>query len=818
MIELPPVEPEPEKAETPASRRAGPATQWKTSAAPKSSRGALLALATLLFCGVAGVAAGFIFFLGAAKPPYFVTLPVESYGRNYPAVTAAHADAEWLLKAFEADRRENATNLVIEAGTFRKKLSVLGSGKLLADGVGATERQLEPDRALVIHVVCHAAVRDGKVFLLPGDAAGDAAGWVPLDELLDAIAACPARDKCLLLDVGRPRTRTFAGPHADDAAAPLQAHLKARRDEGRLPYAVIASCGEREQSHVAGVLGVSAFAYYAAEGLRGAADGAVAGENRDECVTVRELDAFLKLRVGRWVKRNRDAAQTPVLYAADGVDFKLTYSKHPTPPATTEEADDKLLDPADPYRELAANWGLTPSPRPPATEAAPGRSIFAVPVPAAPPAAAGTPPADPAVAVASAFDKHWRAKAAAKSGDPAAEPFKFLEGLPPEFVGRTLWVWTLDNHAAPKTGLLKLLQETLAPLKPSEFRELATLDFVLAAEVANSTGQGEAVAGKLFAVEREFAELLKLGDAEFAWVKPQARELVARQRAIESRLKAGQVVPLAELDALRAGAADAAAALRAAQEARAGLDFAVTRLTGTGYAAAEFGRPREKSWNACLEVAVRLADRVAREPAADWKAADWRQVTAELREAVKPLVTPYESAAVKALIDAGPKAGAAELRDLEATRAAPFLTAKDRDALGAAINDVAKRLHLTTRKEFDLPENESGKLPGPERAAESTAHDAPRARLEVSRRLHALAGLGSVAAGDAAAAWGKDRRALVADLLRKGDVPKLDRLLAVGPFGPDGQGELPAGVSGLRAARRQAERDDYLAWRASCSR
>ena len=823
MIELPPVEPEPEKASKPAARRAGPATQWKQSAArPPSSRGALLALATLLFCAVAGVAVGLFLFLGAPKPPYFVTLPVEGYGRNYPAAVCAEADAEWLLKVFEAERRENATNMVREGGTFRKKLAVLAEGSLLPDGVGTTKRQLEPDRALVIHVVCHAAARDGKVYLLPGDAAGDAAGWVPLDDLLDAVKECPARDKCLLLDVGRPRTRTFAGPYADDASAALHAHLKARRDGGLLPYPVIASCGERERSHVVGVAGVSAFAYYAAEGLRGAADGATPGEKRDACVTVRELDTFLKLRVGRWVKRNRDAAQSPVLYAADGQDFKLTYSAHPTPPATTEEADDKPLDPGDPYRDAVARWKpAAATPRPAAADDIPGRSILAVPVPAAPPVAPGTPPPpDPGAAVASAYDKLWRAKSAAKPGDTAAEQGKYDEAagaLPPEFVGRTLWVWMLDTHPAPKTGLLQMLQATLLKLKCGDFRESATLDFVLAADIANSTGQGEAVAGKLFAVEREFAELFKSGEAEFGWVQSRAADLVARQRAVERRLKAGGVVPLAEFDALRAGVADATAALRAVQEARAALAFAVNRLAGTALAVAEFGRPGEKPWNACLDAAIRLADQIDREPTADGKAGDWQQLTAALAEAVKPLVTPYEAAAVKALVDGGPKAGPAELRAMEATRATPFLGAKDREALNLAIAEAEKRLHAATRKD-DLQENATGAFPSAERPPEGAAHDAPRARSEVSARLHALAGLGTVPAAAVAGAWAKERRALAAELLKKGDVPKLERLASVEPFGTDAKSDFADALREARAARRELDHEAYRAWRATCSR
>ena len=826
MIELPPAEPEPEKPADEKPRRAGPATQWRKTDKPPASRGLLLGVATLLFCGVTGVALGILGYLGAPKPPYFVTLPVEGYGRNYPAATAAEADGEWLMKVFEPDRRENAKNFGHLAEKFRDRLAVMREGRLLPVSVGATGWPLEVDRPLVTHVACHVAVREGKVHVLPGDAAPDGSGWVPLDELLDAIAACPARDKCLLLDVGRPRTRTFAGPYADDALAPLHAHLKARRDGGTLPFAVIVSCGEGQSSHVMGVTGVSAFAYYVAEGLRGAADPANPTSARDDCVTLRELDAFLKLRVARWVKRNRDAAQSPVLYAADGLDFKLTYRKHPTPPATTEEADDPLNDAIDPYRESAGQWAKVTPPAVAASAEWPGRTVFAVPLPATATAAAGAPPTpDAGAAVVSAFDTLWRATSAAKVDDAKVKEAegKFGEAakaLPPEVVSRVLWAWLLDTHAAPKTRLLQLLRETLAPpplRKLPEFREFATLDFVLSNDIAAFTEQGEALAGRLFAVEREFAELLKLGDAEFDWVQSRAVGLVATQRAIKARLAARQAVPPGELENLRVAALDTALALRTAQQARASLDSAASRLAGTARGVAEFGRPDEKQWVACAEAATRLADEIDRAPSANWRSGDWARLTAALDQAVQPLVTPTEAAAVKALVEAAPKAGPAELRTLEATRANPFLAAKDREAVTAAINQVARRLHLATRKD-DLAENESGRLLSPERVPAATAHDPARARLEVSARLQKLAGLGPVPPSAVASAWAKGRKSLAAELLAKNDVPRLVRLARVAPFGLDSPDDFTGAIRQARVADLDRQREAYRLWRVSCSR
>ncbi len=815
MIELPPVEPEPEKSgDAPAGKRVGPDTLWKKSAVRKSSRGALLTMATLLFCGIAGVTLGVILFTGAAKKPYLITLPVEAYGDNFPAVAAAEADSAWLYDVFEEDGRENAKNFGREAVKLREKLAVIREGSVLAKEVGAVKRRLETDRPLLVHVVCHAEVRDGKVYLVPGDATAEVGGWVPLDDLLAALSDCPAKNKCLLLDAGRPATRTFLGPYADDTTGPLHAHLQALADAGTLACPVIVSCGKGEFSHVMAATGVSAFAFYAAEGLRGAADGVLPGGSRDKDVSVRELHAFLKLRVGRWVKQNRDAAQSPALYARAGSDFKLVYGERTPPPATTEEEDLKPLDAPDPWK----SGSITSAP--PAAAEYPGRSILGVPVPVPPPAAPGSPPAaDQRAAVRAAVELFWKAKLAAKADAKVEDP-KFEEsGLSPEVVGRTLWEWLLDKHPVPPTALLLELQRLLAPLKPAEFRELATLDFVLATKVANYTPEGEKLAGRLFAAEKEFADLLRLGEPGFAWVAQEAAKLVVRQRSLEGQLRAGQALDPALLEDLRRDVTVVADRLKVAQAARASLDLAVRRLTGTALAVAEFDRPGQKPWAACLKSAAALADQLGQKPSAGWKLDDWKRLTAELDTAVKPLVAAYEPAAIKAIVEAGPKAGPAEVRIMEATRAVPFLAAADRTSLNAAISEAAKRLHLTTRRDFDLPENATHVFRTLERPPEGTGRDVRLARQEVSRDLHVLAGLGTLADAAVPGAWGKGYRTRAADLLKSGESAKIERLLAVEPFGldplPDGRAR---GERDALAARRQREVEAYREWRTSCSR
>ena len=822
MIELPPVEPEPQDAGEKATRsQAGQDTQWKKAATPQSSRGALLALATLLFCAVAGVTGGFFLFVGSAKQPYLITIPVENSGPAYPPAAAADADAEWLSAAFGADDRENARTPGREARKLRDKLKVIRGGSLLPDG--GVVRQLETDRPLVLHVVSHVAASGGQTYLLPGDAGDDPTGWVPLEELLDALRGCPSRDKCLLLDVGRPRTRTFAGPYADDASAPLHAQLKGHAAGGTLPCPVIVSCAAGEESHVIGVAGVSAFAFYAAEGLRGAADGVLPGAARDQGVTFRELHAFLKLRVGRWAKRNRDAAQTPTLYADEGSDFKLTYARHARPPAIAAEDDAPPVDAGDPYRESVAAWRVAAArPTPPA--AFPGRSIFEVPLPPPTPPAGTPPAADSVAAVRRAFEELWKARSAAKADpaktDEAQARFKEASAaVPPELVGRVLWEWLLQEHPAPKTDLLKLLQSVLAPIRGAGYRELATLDAVLDADLADYTASREVLVGKLFGVEREFATLLGLGPTAFAWVEPGASRLVARQRSFERQMVERRVVTPGELEELRSEVAALTVAHRTAQDARRGLDFAFDRLRGTAHAVAEFGLPGEKPWSVALDAAARLAERVDRKPEEGWRPEEWARLTAESNAAVKPLLAPHDSAALKSVLDALPKAGPAQLRVAEATRATPFLSLQDRDSLNLAIHDAAKRLHAATRAEFDLPENDTGVFTAVERPPAAGSHEAAPVRRSVTRGLLTLAGL-TVTDESPATAWSKDRRVEAAELAQHGDLDRAARLVAAVPFDRDtvGSPRDGGGRDELLAQRRQREIDAYRAWRATCSR
>ena len=156
---------------------------------------------------------------------------------------------------------------------------------------------------------------------------------------------------------------------------------------------------------------------------------------------------------------------------------------------------------------------------------------------------------------------------------------------------------------------------------------------------------------------------------------------------------------------------------------------------------------------------------------------------------------------------------------MEATRAVPFLAAADRASLTLAINEAAKRLHLATRREFDLPENGTHVFPGPERLPPGSGRDVRLVRQEVSRDLHVLAGLGTLNDAAVPAAWGKAYRTRAADLVKSGEFAKLERLLAVEPFGLDPVTDGRAkGERDALAARRQREVEAYREWRTSCSR
>lgn len=283
--------------------RAGAGGPGRREAESRSS----VFVAGLLAVTLLGILVGLVYWLLSGGTPTvgYMALPLsEHVDPVWPPVPFAEADADRLLKRFPGG--EKAFNYQ-EAELFRRKLDSL---KALGD------------RPLVLHIAGLAVVHDGRPYLLSSKAAPGApdANWHALTDILDAWAACPARDKLLILDVIHPVARADRGILADTAAVAVHGTLKSRADEGKLPGLVLVSCLPGEFALADENFRAGALAGFLDEGLRGYADGHLDG-GRDRWVKVRELHAYARDRLARWAYFTRGTTQTVALYG-DG-DFRL---------------------------------------------------------------------------------------------------------------------------------------------------------------------------------------------------------------------------------------------------------------------------------------------------------------------------------------------------------------------------------------------------------------------------------------------------------------------------------------------------------------
>ncbi|MFO0801612.1 MAG: hypothetical protein U0791_00625 [Gemmataceae bacterium] len=322
----------------------GPATGWHDHRGKERIRKPQIAMAVALFFGLAGgILALFMFLEPKPKDVVFHGLPVQEYGNiEWASNPSAQRDAEALLKHFiQSDGLGSAAQ---QGDKFRDQIKDLD----------ALRGEKKSDLPFVLFVSAMSVVRDGKVFILPGDARLDgpdpASTWIPLEAILKAMDACAAKDKALLLDVARTPADPFRGPLQDDVATQVDLEITAFNPK----YPVLASCSPGERSLVIPELRLSAFAAYLAEGLSGEADGYRAGEATDNRITFAEVADFAICRVSQWSFGVPDRRQVPKRYGPDGNDFRLFYNRtRKGPPA--EDAPPPPEPPPYPA-ELLDGW------------------------------------------------------------------------------------------------------------------------------------------------------------------------------------------------------------------------------------------------------------------------------------------------------------------------------------------------------------------------------------------------------------------------------------------------------------------------------
>jgi hypothetical protein len=298
----------------------------------------------LLLAAVLALASAILAWLLLPKSfqtPYFLSITITAYKeRHFPVNHLAQQDSAALREFFA--QAEHAYD-------YQDKTPLT---KVL-EGLKTQAR-----KPVVVHLSALSLRRGDEVYLLPADAHPDnPATWLPLTAVLEAIRACPARQKLVLLDIARPLADPRLGTLADDVAERVDGVLQneVRRNEEANQVLFLCACRAGQAAHVSEELGQSVFGYYLSEGLRGQADGQGGGKANAR-VTVRELAAFVAREVERWVGQNRAAAQTPILLGEG--DFELTLASanreaRANPPA---EDDAGLRQMA--WKAIEAGWQL----------------------------------------------------------------------------------------------------------------------------------------------------------------------------------------------------------------------------------------------------------------------------------------------------------------------------------------------------------------------------------------------------------------------------------------------------------------------------
>ncbi len=333
-----------------------PTAGWRDGAAEPSRRQLVAAAVLMLFC-VAGAFVGLLLLIRPPTEPLFVSVPIGEYADpGWPVNPWADQDAELLAARFHRPGREPDG---VKAFSYQQadRLRALLDWVAGRSSVGTDLPTHERHRPLILHVSALAACREGRVYLLAGNARHDDLtpppgskdlslmnGWVDIRDVLTAVDAWPIRHKFLILDLAHPTADPFGGQLLDDVATRLDAILQ----ETPPSFPVLTSCGPGERSLPADLERCSAFAFYLAEGLGGAADGYSVSGHHDGEVSIRELAAFTTARVDRWARLTHGRRQIPVLHGPTDptADFVLTrrLQWQPTDPEPAGAYPDWLKD------------------------------------------------------------------------------------------------------------------------------------------------------------------------------------------------------------------------------------------------------------------------------------------------------------------------------------------------------------------------------------------------------------------------------------------------------------------------------------------
>jgi hypothetical protein len=325
----------------------GVTTGWHDSRTKDKDRRKQIAIAVAIFFGLIGLLIGMILWLREPPPDIeLLAIPISQYRFiGWSANPTADADANEILKEFTE---------------FKGRASADQQESNLRSLLNRLPTRDDPRTPLIVYVSALAHVRDGKAYILPGDARlgkeNAIASWIPFADVLAAMESCNAAQKALLLDLARTPSDPFRGVLHDDVAAQIDREILAASPS----FPVLASCSPGERSLVIPELGRTAFAAFLAEGLRGEADGNRAGESPDNKLTYAELAEFVTSRVSQWADAVPDQRQMPKRYGPEGANFLLYRNRTRQAPPADDAAAPGYTPPGYPA-ELLGGWKVRDS-------------------------------------------------------------------------------------------------------------------------------------------------------------------------------------------------------------------------------------------------------------------------------------------------------------------------------------------------------------------------------------------------------------------------------------------------------------------------
>ncbi len=629
------------------------------------------------------------------------------------------------------------------------------------------------------------------MFVLPADAnLNSASSLIPLADVLDALGRCAAKHKLLVLDIMQPLADARLGILGDDVAGRVQDAVEKSNDPNLL---VLLACSRGQVSLASEELGRSVFDFYLAEGMAGRADGFGPKGNADNRITAQELADFVRARVDRWARQNRDRRQTPILIGT-AKDFPLrdAHGGSPTtePPAAHgypdwllagwktrddwlkdesyrlapgafRQSEDALLRAESRWRggfdEARVHADLSDALKDSAERLAKARAIV---VPASRPkprslAAAHDPKFQAPPELLDGFRKLVADDPALKpppaKPEEAVEARTKFEAAKKEYLtkqaGKAPYVdfaWTLWNalvdEPAPSAQKIRLASGLLQALDPPP----PYVEVLLLRSLSDLALWPEVGVPQLLTTVRDAEKAHADDPAALLTILPRLSMAADKRRQGEKLLLTGSRPDWPKaLDLLKEAQNEGYAPLNkyldAERAARAVYDQARARLPGheRQLAALPGPAPRElETWDAALKTVAAMQDEFM-----NWQttAEDLLKRTGDLQIALDALARPLDPKVVAKLTDTCARIGGpSEYAEAQNLLASPRLSATERQKLWEAARDLALR-QLTATLKADA-DDKSNSMPADDASATpSTEMAIRRARLSID--LLQLAGV-----------------------------------------------------------------------------